>query len=80
MEEEQLKLTTEHPTLADRIGRIEKLEAELIRKAAEIMNVGIQVSHSTLFVIGALKRLSCDRFETRAMLCFFQREGGFLSK
>ena len=56
MEEEQLKLTTEHPTLADRIGRIEKLEAELIRKAAEIMNVGIQVSHSTLFVIGALKR------------------------
>jgi hypothetical protein len=56
MEKEQLKSTTEHPTLADRIGSIERLETELIRKATEIMNVGITISHSTLFVIGALKR------------------------
>jgi hypothetical protein len=43
-------------TLADRIGKIARLETELMRKAAESMIREESLSHSDFFVIGALKR------------------------
>ena len=55
MPEEQLtpKLPEDAP-LADRIARIERLETELLRKAAALMEKDSGISHSDMFVIGAI--------------------------
>ncbi len=48
---------TDKPTiLADRIGRIEKLETELMRKAAASVGKKAAISHTDMFVMGALRR------------------------
>jgi hypothetical protein len=46
----------EHASLADRIGRIERLETELTRKAAGLAEKQAAISYSDMFVIGALRR------------------------
>jgi hypothetical protein len=46
----------ENGTLPDRLARIEKLEAELLRKAAALFGKHNSVYKSDLFMLGALKR------------------------
>jgi hypothetical protein len=55
MADEQPKLT-KHATLDDRIGRIERLETELVQKAADLAQKKADISHADMFVIGALRR------------------------
>lgn len=48
---------TDKPTpLADRLGRIEKLEGELMRKVAASVEKNADISHTDMFVMGALRR------------------------
>lgn len=43
-------------TLVDRLKQIERLEDELIRKGAGIVDAGASLSHADFFVLGALRR------------------------
>jgi hypothetical protein len=49
-------MTNEPTSLADRIGRIEKLETELMRKAAASAERKADISHADMFAMGALRR------------------------
>jgi hypothetical protein len=49
-------MTDKPATLADRIGRIEKLETELMRKAVTSVGEKAAISHTDMFVMGALRR------------------------
>jgi hypothetical protein len=49
-------MADEPTTLADRIGRIEKLESELMRKAVASVGKPADISHADMFVMGALRR------------------------
>jgi len=74
MSEEQPKLP-EHATLADRIAMIERLESELLRKVAGLVENGTAISHSDLVVIGAVRRTLAqskgfrDLLETKNFPC-----------
>lgn len=49
-------MTDSPATLADRIQRIEKLEGELMRKVAVLAEKNADMSHTDMFVLGALRR------------------------
>jgi hypothetical protein len=65
---EKLLKEVEQTSLADRIGRIEKLETELLHKAAEFMRKGVPFTYSHIFVIGALKRTLAQSSGFRDMI------------
>jgi hypothetical protein len=46
----------EQATLADRIGRIERLEVELLRETAELFVKNEVITNSDFFVLGAVRR------------------------
>jgi hypothetical protein len=54
--EEDAPKTEETLSLADRLWMIERLEAELTRKAAALVEKGTSISHSDLFIFGAVNR------------------------
>lgn len=44
------------PDLSARLGYLERLEAELVRKAPPLMALGASLSHADFFVLGATRR------------------------
>jgi hypothetical protein len=50
------QMSIEPATLADRLGRIEKFETELMHKAAASASREAAISHTDMFVMGAVRR------------------------
>src|SRR3954451_13098752 len=46
-----------NPTLADRLGMIERLEEELMRKGTALMKKNTALSHADMFILGATRRV-----------------------